>query len=162
MRKIFSHKWITALLLISALVFAFSACSSDSSDDDDDSSSSSFGSSVTLPSSSGTNPFTGKTWGASSSGSSRSIAFTSSTFTVTRSYSGSYTDTFTYNYTYDTSKGLLYASIKGGSATENGSTYTFSSLSDYKNYLSSVHNESGSELYKSIASFNSMVNTISV
>ena len=152
MKNLFGLKKMFMASLALAMVFSVASCKQD--DDDDGgtaslSNSSSSGSSVTLPASVGDNVLKGKTWertySEGSSSSSESVAFSDSTVTRTRTYSGeeSGSSTEVYNYTYDATKNLVYMSFKSVFGTEGGESYSYSSLSEFEAELNKVAEEYG-------------------
>ncbi|WP_296333939.1 hypothetical protein [uncultured Treponema sp.] len=155
MRKI--KQFVYALVIISAVLctgFGFLACSSD--DESNDTAVSPY---AALPASSGTNPFSGKTWilswwydesekwifGADSLQrvtTSSGIDYDYDTAAITIKY---------YNYSFDSENSLLYlAKTKEVFVDSDGSTYSYSNAEEYRAYRAS-NGISGIELDKNTA-----------
>lgn len=155
---IFSTKtrWFVALLLAAALFFG--GCSHDSDDDDSSSSSlssssSSSSSSVTLPESSGTNEFSGKTFTRTTEHKTETVKFDSSSLTLIESDNNE-TWILTYRYSYDSSNKLLYMAL---SSISDDTGVIFSSASEYE---AAVATKTGAELELDVASYQFMFTTV--
>lgn len=139
MKKTF--KKISFALLSAAILFNFAACSSG----DGDSSGSGLeippATPVTLPESSGENPFKGKTF-TNNSYTETTFIF-SETSVVVIEKDENYETQNTYAYTYDADNSLLYLNLKKVQNTFDNKTYSWSSTSEYINLM--LSNPSGNK-----------------
>ncbi len=137
-------KKILAALSTAALLAAGTLFASCSDDEDDDKNGTVY---VTLPESVGENPLKGKTWQIENDeeGSTCSWKFTDTTATYTYSRTD-YTEIETYKYSYDANQNLLYLALLSDSVTDDGKTFSWSSVEEYEEQLKKWYEEEGESL----------------
>ena len=137
-KKILAALSAAALLATTAL---FSSCSDD---EDDDKNGTAY---VTLPESVGENPLKGKTWQIENDeeGATCSWKFTDTTATYTYSRTD-YTDIETFKYSYDANQNLLYLALQSESVTDDGKTFSWSSVEEYEEQMKKWYEEEGESL----------------
>ena len=132
-------KHIMALLAL-AVALTLSSCANDSGSSSGNGTNNGISESentpVILPESKGENPFKGKSYikvydfDDDDDDSPTTWKFSENTIETT-SGSKSYSDTTIYNYTYDSENSLIYLSIKSGSVTVNGKTYSYTNAEEH-------------------------------
>ena len=137
-KKILAALSAAALLATTAL---FASCSDD---EDDDKNGTAY---VTLPESVGENPLKGKTWQIENDeeGATCSWKFTDTTATYTYSRTD-YTDIETFKYSYDANQNLLYLALQSESVTDDGKTFSWSSVEEYEEQMKKWYEEEGESL----------------